>query len=92
MDGPVTKKDHECEAFDIEECFVPGSLIASSDVQSHSPKFASAALIDRIACQSPQWRGSLLKFVLNRRRAGLGPVFSHPIKKPYSERLSWKPS
>ncbi|KAF3046741.1 Xanthine phosphoribosyltransferase 1 [Didymella keratinophila] len=38
MDGPVTIKDLECEAFDTEECLAPGFSMALSDAQSRSPK------------------------------------------------------
>ena len=82
MDGPVTIKDLEREAFNTEECLAPGFSMASSDAQSRSPVFESAVVFDRIARQSPRCGDCLLKLVLNRRRAGLGPVLPHPTKKP----------
>lgn len=82
MDGPVTKRNLECETFDTEECLAPGFSMASSDAQSRSPVLASAVLFNRIARQSPRCGDCLLKLVLNRRRAGLGPVLPHPSKKP----------
>jgi hypothetical protein len=82
MDGPVTIKDLECGIFDTEECLAPGVSMAFSDAQSRSPVFASAAVFDRIARQSPRCGDCLLKLVLNQRRAGLGPVLPHSIEKP----------
>jgi hypothetical protein len=82
MNGPVTIKDLECETFDTEQCLAPGFSMASSDAQSRSPVFGSAVVFDRIARQTPRCGDCLLKLVLNRRRAGLGPVLPHPTKKP----------
>ncbi|KAJ4367743.1 hypothetical protein N0V86_009864 [Didymella sp. IMI 355093] len=81
MDELVTIKDLEGEIFNTEECFEPGFSTALSDAQSQSPVFASAAVFNCIARQSPPCGNCLLKLVLNQWRAGLGPVLPRPIKK-----------
>jgi hypothetical protein len=82
LDGPLMIKDLDCDAFDTEDCLAPGFSIAASDVHTRSPVFSSSAIFDRVARQEPRCGDCLLKLVLNRRRAGLGPVLPHPTLKP----------
>jgi hypothetical protein len=81
LDGPAMIKDLDCDAFDTEDCLAPGFSMASSDSAARSPVFSSAAIFDRISRQSPRCGDCLLKLILNRRRAGLGPLLPHPVKK-----------
>lgn len=81
LDGPLTIKDLDCDAFDTEDCLAPGFSLASSDARSRSPVFSSAAIFDRAARESPRCGDCLLKLVLNRRPSGLGPLLPHPAKK-----------
>jgi hypothetical protein len=82
MDGPIMIKDLDCDAFDTEDCLAPGFSMPSSDSYSRSPVFSSAAIFDRISRQSPRCGDCLLKLILNRRRAGLGPLLPDKAKKP----------
>ncbi|KAF2179426.1 hypothetical protein K469DRAFT_716424 [Zopfia rhizophila CBS 207.26] len=82
LDGPAMIKDLDCDAFDTEDCLAPGFSMPSSDANARSPVFSSAAIFDRVARQSPRCGDCLIKLVLNRRRAGLGPMLPHPMKKP----------
>lgn len=82
MDGPIMIKEIGCDTFDIDECLAPGFSVASSDARARSPVFASAVVFDRITRETPRCGDCLLKLILNRRRAGLGPVLPHPTKKP----------
>lgn len=82
LDGPAMIKDVDCDAFDTEDCLAPGFSMPSSDATARSPVFSSAAIFDRIARQSPRCGDCLIKLLLNRRRAGLGPLLPHAAKKP----------
>ncbi|KAF2202346.1 hypothetical protein GQ43DRAFT_369365 [Delitschia confertaspora ATCC 74209] len=82
MDGPITIKDLDCDAFDTEDCLAPGFSVPDSDSTSRSPVFSAAAMFDRVSRQSPRCGDCLIKLILNRRRAGLGPMLPHPVKKP----------
>jgi hypothetical protein len=82
LDGPLMIKDLDCDAFDTEDCLAPGFSIAASDTHARSPVFSSAAIFNRVSRETPRCGDCLLKLVLNRRRAGLGPLLPHPIKKP----------
>lgn len=77
LDGPAMIKDLDCDAFDTEDCLAPGFSMDSSDSSARSPVFSSAAIFDRISRQSPRCGDCLLKLILNRRRAGLGPLLPH---------------
>ncbi|KAH7392329.1 hypothetical protein DE146DRAFT_662244 [Phaeosphaeria sp. MPI-PUGE-AT-0046c] len=81
LDGPMAIKDLDCDVFDTEDCLAPGFSAPASDPQAHSPVFSSAAIFDRVAREIPRCGDCLLKLVLNRRRAGLGPLLPHPSKK-----------
>lgn len=82
LDGPLMIKDLDCDAFDTEDCLAPGFSMASSDAAAQSPMFSSAAIFDRVARQSPRCGDCLIKLILNRRRAGLGPLLPQLAKKP----------
>jgi len=82
LDGPITIKDLDCDAFDTEDCLAPGFSVPNSDIHNRSPVFSAAAIFDRVSRQSPRCGDCLIKLILNRRRAGLGPLLPHPIKKP----------
>jgi hypothetical protein len=82
LDGPEMIKDLDCDAFDMEDCLAPGFSTSSSDAEARSPVFSAAAIFDRVARQSPRCGDCLIKLVLNRRRAGLGPLLPHAVKKP----------
>ncbi|KAF2867465.1 hypothetical protein BDV95DRAFT_502751 [Massariosphaeria phaeospora] len=82
LDGPAMIKDLDCDAFDTEDCLAPGFSIPASDAEARSPVFSSAAIFDRVARESPRCGDCLLKLILNRRSAGLGPLLPHPVKKP----------
>jgi hypothetical protein len=82
LDGPLMIKDLDCDAFDTEDCLAPDFSIAASDVHTRSLIFSSSTIFDRVARQEPRCGDCLLKLVLNRRRAGLGPLLPHPILKP----------
>ncbi|KAF2788666.1 hypothetical protein K505DRAFT_378744 [Melanomma pulvis-pyrius CBS 109.77] len=82
LDGPVMIKDLDCDAFDTEDCLAPGFSMSSSDAEARSPVFTSATIFDRITRESPRCGDCLIKLILNRRRAGLGPLLPHPVKKP----------
>jgi hypothetical protein len=82
LDGPLMIKDLDCNAFDTEECLGPGFSIATADARTRSPVFSSSAVFDRVARETPRCGDCLLKLVLNTRRAGLGPLLPHPVKKP----------
>jgi hypothetical protein len=82
LDGPQMIKDLDCDAFDTEDCLAPGFSMPATDAGARSPVFASAAIFDRVARQSPRCGDCLIKLILNRRRAGLGPLLPHPLKKP----------
>jgi hypothetical protein len=81
LDGPLTIKDLDCDAFDTEDCLAPGFSLASADARSRSPVFSSAAIFNRVARESPRCGDCLLKLVLNRRHSGLEPLLPHPVKK-----------
>lgn len=81
LDGPVAIKDLDCDTFDTEDCLAPGFSVPTSDSGARGPLFSSAAIFDRVARETPRCGDCLLKLVLNRRRAGLGPLLPHPIKK-----------
>jgi hypothetical protein len=82
LDGPLMIKDLDCDAFDTEDCLAPGFSLESSDTRTRSPVFSSAAVFDRVARQAPRCGDCLIKLLLNRRRAGLGPLLPHPTAKP----------
>jgi hypothetical protein len=82
LDGPIMIKDLECDVFDTEDCFAPGFSMQASDAAARSPVFSTAAIFDRVSRQSPRCGDCLVKLILNRRRAGLGPLLPRPIKKP----------
>ncbi|KAF2113972.1 hypothetical protein BDV96DRAFT_495036 [Lophiotrema nucula] len=82
LDGPSVIKDLDCDAFDTEDCLAPGFSMPSSDATARSPVFASAAIFDRIARQNPRCGDCLIKLILNRRKAGLGPLLPSLSKKP----------
>lgn len=82
LDGPLMTKDLDCDAFETEDCLAPGFSLPSSDAQARSPVFSTAAVFDRVSRESPRCGDCLLKLILNRRRAGLGPLLPHQTKKP----------
>jgi hypothetical protein len=82
LDGPVMIKDLDCDAFDTEDCLAPGFSMSSSDAEARSPVFSAATIFDRVTRESPRCGDCLIKLILNRRRAGLGPLLPHPVKKP----------
>lgn len=82
LDGPITIKDLDCDAFDTEDCLAPGFSVPNGDSTHRSPVFSTAAIFDRVSRQSPRCGDCLLKLILNRRRAGLGPLLPHPIRQP----------
>jgi hypothetical protein len=81
LDGPLIIRDLNCDSFDTEECLGPGFSIAASDARTRSPVFSPSAIFDRVARETPHCGDCLLKLVLNTRRAGLGPLLPHPVKK-----------
>jgi hypothetical protein len=81
LDGPVMIKDLDCDAFDTEDCLAPGFSMSSSDAEARSPVFSAATIFDRVTRESPRCGDCLIKLILNRQRAGLGPLLPHPIKK-----------
>jgi hypothetical protein len=81
LDGPLTIKDLDCDAFDTGDCLAPGFSLASADARSRSPVFSSAAIFDRVARESPRCGDCLLKLVLNRTPSSLEPLLPHPVKK-----------
>jgi hypothetical protein len=81
LDGPLAIKDLDCDTFDIEDCLAPGFSLPTSDIRTRSPVFSSSAIFDRVARQTPRCGDCLLKLLLNRRRAGLGPLLPHPKAK-----------
>lgn len=83
LDGPLMIKDLDCDTYDADDCLGPGFSIAASDASARSPVFSSAAIFDRIARENPRCGDCLIKLVLNRRRAGLGPLLPHATKKPH---------
>lgn len=82
LDGPVHTQDLDCDAFDLENCLAPGFSMSFSDEEARSPVFSAATIFNRVARESPRCGDCLIKLVLNRRRAGLGPLLPHPVKKP----------
>ncbi|CAI6341080.1 unnamed protein product [Periconia digitata] len=82
MDGPIMIKGLDCDAFDTEDCLAPGFSMPASDTAARNPVFSSAAIFDRVARETPRCGDCLIKLLLNRRRAGLGPLLPHAIKKP----------
>jgi hypothetical protein len=82
LDGPLMIKYLDCDTFDTGECLGPGFSIAAADAGNRSPVFSSSAIFDRVARETPRCGDCLLKLVLNTRRAGLGPLLPHPLKKP----------
>ena len=82
LDGPIMIKGLDCDAFDTEDCLGPGFSIRGSDAVARNPAFASAAVFDRVARQSPRCGDCLLKLILNRRRSGLGTLLPSPDTKP----------
>jgi hypothetical protein len=82
LDGPIMTKDLDCDAFDMEDCLAPGFSLESSDAEARSPVFSTATIFDRVSRESPRCGDCLIKLVLNRQQAGLGPLLPHPTKKP----------
>lgn len=82
LDGPTMIRDLDCSEFDAEECLAPGFSMPSSDSLARSPVFSSAAIFDRLARQIPRCGDCLIKIILNRRQAGLGPLLPSAVKKP----------
>lgn len=82
LDGPVMIQDLDCDAFDMEDCLAPGFSSSSSDAEARVPVFSTATIFDRVTRESPRCGDCLIKLILNRRRAGLGPLLPHPTKKP----------
>jgi hypothetical protein len=87
LDGPSMIRDLDCDTFDTEDCLAPGFSIGAIDAHARSPVFSSAAIFDRVARETPRCGDCLLKLVLNRRRAGLGSLLPHPIKKPQQREI-----
>ncbi|CBX96083.1 hypothetical protein IAQ61_004911 [Plenodomus lingam] len=81
LDGPIHTQDLDCDAFDLENCLGPGFSMSFSDEEARSPVFSAATIFNRVARESPRCGDCLIKLVLNRRRAGLGPLLPHPVKK-----------
>jgi hypothetical protein len=81
MDGPAMIKDLDCDTFDAEECLGPGFSIKASDSRARSPVFFTSAIFDRVSRETPRCGDCLIKLVLNRQRAGLGPLLPHPSKQ-----------
>jgi hypothetical protein len=81
LDGPLMIKDLDCDTYDANECLGPGFSVAASDASARSPVFSSAVIFDRFARETPRCGDCLIKFVLNRRRSGLGPLLPCATKK-----------
>lgn len=77
LDGPVMIKDIECHDFDVNDCLAPGFSTDSTDSHHRSPVFAASTVFDRVARQEPTCGDCLIKILLHRVEAGLGPILPH---------------
>ncbi|KAF2273712.1 uncharacterized protein EI97DRAFT_403857 [Westerdykella ornata] len=87
LDGPAMIQGLDCDAFDVEDCLAPGFSLASSDAEARSPVFSTATIFDRVTRGSPRCGDCLIKLILNRRRAGLGPLLPHHQKKAEQRKI-----
>ncbi|KAM3414602.1 3-O-alpha-D-mannopyranosyl-alpha-D-mannopyranose xylosylphosphotransferase [Cercospora zeina] len=83
MDGPVTTKDVDCLTFDVNECLAPGfSAEDSTASSSEVPVFSTAAILDRVARESPGCGDCLIKILLHRQKKGFAPMMPFESKQP----------